>query len=139
MAQGSVTERGTHSELLVAPGSRYRQMVETLEAKGSKKEGRAAGAASQAPSKKQPLNSAALGRVTVDEKKREGAVTWSTLRFYLKCLGSWPLVCYVYIVSWSYNVGEVAPDYYLALWREGFSLAGEETVRERFLTWAAVG
>eukprot|EP00929_Paragymnodinium_shiwhaense_P073946 TRINITY_DN37804_c0_g1_i1.p1 TRINITY_DN37804_c0_g1~~TRINITY_DN37804_c0_g1_i1.p1 ORF type:complete len:1351 (-),score=287.90 TRINITY_DN37804_c0_g1_i1:350-4306(-) len=137
MDQGVIVERGTHGELTACPDGRYKQMLESVEAKVRNAD----------PQKKAPLQKAQKAaeckvgahRVTVDENKEEGAVTWSTLRFYYKCMGSWRMVFYIYFCAWLYHVGEILPDYYLAFWREGYALFGEDGAGERLPTWAAVG
>lgn len=99
------------------------------------------------PSSRISISSAKGTRVTEDETKDEGAATWAAIKFFFSAMGSVPVLAALLFISWTYNVGEMLPDIYLACWWAGLSVglpdsvtaSAQASIGPRMASWAAAG
>uniref|UniRef100_A0A7S1S6A7 Uncharacterized protein n=1 Tax=Alexandrium catenella TaxID=2925 RepID=A0A7S1S6A7_ALECA len=59
-----------------------------------------------------------MSRMTTDETKREGAVSFETLRLYCRFVGSNAFVAFLVFMIWFFSIGEYGPDIWLSVWQE---------------------
>uniref|UniRef100_A0A7S4QNI1 ATP-dependent transporter ycf16 n=1 Tax=Alexandrium monilatum TaxID=311494 RepID=A0A7S4QNI1_9DINO len=121
---GRLVERGTFEELTSDPGSRFAKLA-ALAGKmdgGGAAEGRASpnddGAAAPETQKTKVLSGKEKGeRLVQAEAKKEGAVTLSTILYYIRDMGGCGAFLVLVLCSWSFHLAEVFPDLFLAVWQ----------------------
>jgi len=136
MEEGSIVEQGRFADLLRDTNSRLAKMAASVGGgKGCETGGTAAkksNAASdsggeaalppEAVKLQQPSKTGAEdlrdGRLTKAERKAEGAVTWASFKFYFDALGGFHVFLMLAVYSWFFNISELAPDIFLALWQD---------------------
>lgn len=145
MDAGKIVEQGTYTELLDDRESYFSRMVSAQGGK-DRQEGRQSMRKSQAkPPVMQSLRNSLMpapidkrvstNTLTTAEGKREGAVVWSTFRFYFKSLGGCHVFMMLAFCSWMFHWCEVLPDVTLALWQDDVF----ELSRDSYLwIWLAV-
>jgi len=134
-----VVEQGTHAELMDVLESRYKRMADVTTTiathKNAKVEPRSS-TSGRLSTRRTAEPSRAVSRMTSTETKREGAVTLSTVVWFLLRIGSCPHLFLVVLSSWSYDaMGQIVPDLYLSMWVSGRDVFGEQTYEERLVVW----
>lgn len=127
---GRIVEQGSFRELAGDEGSRLSRMLALLggehkweeESLEQAMDGTDGARPGEAPRRGghavQPVDKEELRRVTKIETKEEGAVSWSTLRFYIRRMGGCHAFIFCCFGSWVFHLSEVIPDTFLAFWQD---------------------
>lgn len=122
MEDGRIVETGTYAELANDVTSRFSKMLATQGAAHKEAEQEDVAEKEEETWKTPKIVDADEKRksasLTGVEAKREGAVTWAAVRFYIQNLGGYPFFILLAMSSWFFHLSEIAPDLFLALWQD---------------------
>jgi len=116
MEGGRQVEQGTFAELTTDPTSRLSKMVASVG--GAKRRDVAAEKQKKFETRRSVTSVPSAGQLVKAEAKNEGAVTWSTFKFYADALGGLHVLLFLCLCGWMFHLGEVIPDLFLTAWQE---------------------
>lgn len=150
MEDGCIAEEGRFADLLSDPDSRLTRMAASVG--GGKGCGGGAGGASPGNEAGElitvkPTEPADLplakkgadekkGQLMKAESRKEGAVTLAAFKFYFKALGGFHVFLVIAFGSWFFNLGELAPDFFLVVWQDD---ALNQSKEWYLCVWLAIG